>query len=54
MNKCVGDGGRSRNYFKQEVEEVYVERLKLSWRGCLGIVPQNPGVWEEEGRVERG
>lgn len=33
MNKCGGDGGRSRNPFKQVVEGVYVERPKLSWRG---------------------
>lgn len=33
MNKCGDGGGRSRNPFKQVVEGVYVERLKLSWRG---------------------
>lgn len=50
MNNCGGDGGRNRNHFKQGVEWVYMERLKLSWRWVSWGGPPKPrGLGEREG-----
>lgn len=38
---------------RQVVQRASRERLWLGWSPCPGMVPQGPGAWEEEGRVDR-
>lgn len=39
---------------RQVVQRASWERPWLCWSRCPGMVPQGPGAWEEEGRVDRG